>query len=169
MVIEYFSDFQCPFCSRVRPTLEAVMRRNPGRIRLVWRDYPLPFHNNAMPAAEAAREALAQQGAAGFWRFYDTLFENQQHLERADLERYARDQGLNLARFRRALDDHTHQAAIRDDMAAADATGASIGTPAFFVNGRFFAGAYPEEEFLQRIDRIAPPGARPARPAARRR
>jgi protein-disulfide isomerase len=166
VVIEYFSDFQCPFCGRVRPTLDAVLQRNAGRVRLVWRDYPLPFHDHAMLAAEAAREALAQRGAAGFWRFYDALFENQQHIERADLERYAQAQGLDMPRFRRALDGHTHQAAIRDDMAAADATGAQIGTPAFFVNGRFFAGALPEEEFQRRIDRAA--AAAPARPAGRR-
>jgi protein-disulfide isomerase len=155
VTIEYFSDFQCPFCARVSPTLDAILQRDPARYRLVWRDYPLPFHNHAMLAAEAAREAHAQRGDAGFWRFYATLFENQQNLERVDLERYAQDQGLDLARFRRALDNHTHQAAIRADMAAADATGAQIGTPAFFVNGRFFAGALPEDELRQRIERAA--------------
>ena len=110
------------------------------------------FHDKAMLAAEAAQEAFAQRGNAGFWRFHDTLFENQQHLERADLERYAQEQGLDMARFRAALDNHTHQARIRDDMAAADATGASIGTPAFFINGKFVAGALPFEEFQRRID-----------------
>ena len=152
VVIEHFSDYQCPFCQRVGPTVEQIRSRYGDRVRLVWRDYPLPFHGNAMLAAEAAREVFAQRGNAVFWRFHDALFENQQHLERADLERYARDVGVNLARFRRALDDHTHQAAIRDDMAAADATGAQIGTPAFFINGRFVAGALPFEEFQRRID-----------------
>jgi protein-disulfide isomerase len=116
-----------------------------------------------MAAAEAGREAFAQRGNAGFWRMHDALFEHQQNLERADLERYAQEQGLDMARFRAALDNHTHQAAIRDDMAAADATGASIGTPAFFINGKFVAGALPFEEFQRRIDAAL---AAPAAPAA---
>ena len=160
VVIEHFSDFQCPFCARVGPTIDQIRTRYRDRVRLVWRDYPLPFHNNAMLAAEAAREVFAQRGNAAFWRFNDALFANQQHLERADLERYARTVGVDLARFRRALDAHTHQPGIRDDMAAADATGAQIGTPAFFINGRFVAGALPFEEFQRRIDAaLAAPAA----------
>ncbi len=152
VVIQHFSDYQCPFCSRVGPQVQQIRERYGNRVRFVWRDYPLPFHDKAMLAAEAAQEAFAQRGNAGFWRFHDTLFENQQHLERADLERYAQEQGLDMTRFRAALDGHTHQARIRDDMAAADATGASIGTPAFFINGKFVAGALPFEEFQRRID-----------------
>jgi protein-disulfide isomerase len=155
VVIQHFSDYQCPFCSRVGPQVAQIRERYGNRVRFVWRDYPLPFHDKAMAAAEAGREAFAQRGNAGFWRMHDALFEHQQNLERADLERYAQEQGLDMARFRAALDNHTHQAAIRADMAAADATGAQIGTPAFFVNGRFFAGALPEDELRQRIERAA--------------
>ncbi|MEZ4408591.1 MAG: thioredoxin domain-containing protein [Polyangiales bacterium] len=152
VVIQHFSDYQCPFCSRVLPTIDQITQRYPTQVRIVWRDYPLPFHNNAMPAAEAGREAFAQRGNQGFWRFHHALFQNQQSLDRAGLERIAQEQGLDMARFRAALDNHTHQAAIRDDMAAADATGAQIGTPAFFINGKFVAGALPFEQFQQRID-----------------
>ncbi len=152
VVIQHFSDYQCPFCSRVLPTIDQITQRYPTQVRVVWRDYPLPFHNNAMLAAEAAREAFAQRGNQGFWRFHHALFQNQQSLERPTLERLAQEQGLDMARFRAALDNHTHQAAIRDDMAAADATGAQIGTPAFFINGKFVAGALPFEQFQQRID-----------------
>ncbi len=152
VVIEHFSDYQCPFCSRVGPQVEQIRQRYGDRVRFVWRDYPLPFHDHAMLAAEAAQEAFAQRGNQGFWRFHDNLFTNQQHIERADLERYAQEQGLDMARFRAALDGHTHQARIRDDMAAADATGAQIGTPAFFIAGKFVAGALPFEEFQRRID-----------------
>ncbi len=162
VVIEHFSDFQCPFCSRVGPQVDQIRQRYGDRVKLVWRNYPLPFHNNAMPAAEAAMEVYAQQGNQGFWRFHDTLFANQQHLERADLERYATDQHVDMTRFRAALDNHTHQAEIRDDIAAADATGAQIGTPAFFIAGRFVAGALPFEEFQRRIDAAL---AAPAAPA----
>ena len=161
VVIEHFSDYQCPFCSRVASQIAQIRTRYPTQVRFVWRDYPLPFHNNAMAAAEAAQEAFAQRGNQGFWRFHDHLFENQQHIERADLERYAQEQGLDMARFRAALDGHTHQARVRDDMAAADASGAQIGTPAFFINGKFFAGALPFEEFQRRIDAaLAAPAAR---------
>ena len=153
VVIQHFSDFQCPFCSRVLPTVDQIMERYRGRVRFVWRDYPLPFHNNAMPAAEAGREILAQRGADAFWRYHHLLFQNSSNLDRATLERLAGEiGGVNMDRFRAALDNHTHQAAVREDMAAADATGAQIGTPAFFINGKFVAGALPFEEFQRRID-----------------
>jgi len=152
VVIEHFSDYQCPFCSRVGPQVAQIRERYGDRVKFVWRDYLFPFHNNAMLAAEAAQEAFAQRGNAGFWRFHDALFENQQHIERADLEALATTQGLDMTRFRAALDNHTHQARIRDDMAAADASGAQIGTPAFFIAGKFVAGALPFEEFQRRID-----------------
>ncbi len=152
VVIEHFTDFQCPFCARAAPTLAEVRARYGDRVRIVWRDYPLPFHPHAMLAAEAAREAFVQGGAEAYARYRDALFENQQSLAREDLERYAAQLGLDVARFRAALDAHTHQAHVRADVAAADATGAQIGTPAFFVNGRFFAGALPFEEFQRRID-----------------
>ncbi len=152
VVIEHFTDMQCPFCSRVARTIALIREHYGDRVRFVWRSYPLPFHNNAMPAAEAALEAFTQQGNDGFDRFRDAVFDEQQHLDRADLERYATAQGLDLPRFRSALDHHTHVARIRRDMAAADATGASIGTPAFFIAGRFVAGALTFEEFQRLID-----------------
>jgi protein-disulfide isomerase len=152
VIIEHFSDYQCPFCSRVSSQVEQIRTRYGDRVKFVWRDYPLPFHDKAMLAAEAAREAFAQRGNAGFWRFHDALFAQQDRLERPALEALAQAQGLDMTRFRAALDNHTHQASIRDDMAAADATGAQIGTPAFFIAGKFVAGALPFEEFQRRID-----------------
>ncbi|MDB4932993.1 MAG: Periplasmic thiol disulfide interchange protein DsbA, partial [Myxococcaceae bacterium] len=152
VVIEHFTDFQCPFCARVAPTIAQIRERYGDRVRFVWRNYPLPFHDRALESAEAALEAFAQQGNDGYDRFRDALFAHPGGLARADLERYAEAQGLNLARFRSALDQHTHAARIRRDVAAADATGASIGTPAFFIGGRFVAGALPFAEFQRRID-----------------
>ncbi len=174
VVLEHFSDFQCPFCGRVNPQFDQIAQTYGDRVKIVWRNYPLGFHDNAMPTAEAAMEAFAQQGNAGFWRFHDTVFQNQSAISRADLERYAQQQGLNMERFRAALDGHTHQAAIREDQAAADATGAEMGTPASFINGHFVSGAQPFEAFravidaeLARAGGAAPaaPGARPAAPA----
>ena len=153
VVIQIFSDFQCPFCSRVVPTVEALSERYGDRVRWVWRNYPLPFHNNAGPAAEAAMEAYAQRGDAGFWAMHDLLFENQRELGRETLERLAGEAGLDMARFRRALDEHTHQASIDADMNAVRTAGASIGTPSFFINGRLLQGAQPEAAFTAAIDR----------------
>src|SRR5262245_16285360 len=93
---------------------------------------PLPFHQNAMPAAEAAMAAHAQ---GKFFEMYAKLFENQQTLSRETYERIAQEIGLNMARFRADLDGHTHQARIQADQQAAQTLGAR-GTPAFFVNGR---------------------------------
>ncbi|MBN8616578.1 MAG: thioredoxin domain-containing protein [Deltaproteobacteria bacterium] len=151
VTIVVFSDFQCPFCSRVVPTLEQVVDRYGHDVRIVFRHNPLPFHQNAMIAAEASMEALAQQGPAGFWRMHDILFENQQALDMTNLESYAQQLGLDLTRFRLAMQNHTHQAAIQADMALAARVGAR-GTPTFFLNGRAFVGAQPIEAFVERID-----------------
>ncbi|MBX7193206.1 MAG: DsbA family protein [Sandaracinaceae bacterium] len=151
VTIVAFSDFQCPFCSRVVPTLERVVETYGHDVRIVFRNLPLPFHPHAMPAAEAAAEAFAQRGAVGFWQMHDLLFENQQALESTDLERYAQQIGLDLNRFRLAMQNHTHQAAIQADMDLANRVGAH-GTPSFFLNGRSLVGAQPFEEFQRAID-----------------
>ena len=92
-----FSDFQCPFCSRVEPTLSQMEKEYAGKVRFVWKNYPLPFHNNAEPAAEAAMAAHAQ---GKFWQMHDKLFQNQQALDKAALEKYAQDVGLNMAKYK---------------------------------------------------------------------
>lgn len=152
VTVVIFSDFQCPFCSRVEPTLEQLRTQYGNNIRFVWKNNPLPFHDNAMPAAEAAMEVYAQVGARGFWPFHDLLFANQQTLDRASLERFAQTiRGVNMTRFRRALDAHTHQAAIEADQTLARELGAT-GTPSFFINGRNLRGAQPIEAFRTMID-----------------
>jgi protein-disulfide isomerase len=107
------------------------------------------MHNQAMLAHEASMEAHAQ---GKFWEYHDKLFENQRALAREDLERYAQELGLNMARFRAALDGHTHQAAIQADMAASESAGARHGTPAFFINGKLLQGAQPIDAFKAAID-----------------
>ncbi len=107
------------------------------------------MHQNAMIAAEASLEGHAQ---GKFWQLHDLLFQNARALERPQLEQYAQQAGLDMTRFRRALDQHTHQAAIQADMRAFDASGES-GTPTFFINGRVLQGAQPFEQFKVAIDR----------------
>lgn len=153
VVIQEFSDFQCPFCSRVNPTLDRVLEEYGNRVRIVWRDYPLPFHQQAGPAAQASREIFRQRGNDGFWAYHALLFENQRALAREDLERYAQQVGgVNMAQFRAALDNETHKAAVEADMAAVREAGARIGTPSFFINGRLLQGAQPFEAFKTAID-----------------
>lgn len=153
LVIQIFSDFQCPFCSRVVPTVERILETYPTQVRIVWRNYPLPFHNNAMPAAEAASEVFAQVGDAGFWPYHDLLFENQRDLGTASLVALAgRVPGVDVGRVGAALSDHRHRAAIEADMAAVTAAGMSIGTPSFLIGDELLSGAQPFEQFQQVID-----------------
>jgi len=120
------------------------------------RQYPLPFHDHAQLAAEAALEAHAQ---GKFWQYHDVLFQNQRALERENLEQYAQQVGLNMTRFRAALDGHTHAAEIEADKRAIDRAGARIGTPTFFINGKMVQGALPFEQFKAAIDAaLAAPG-----------
>ncbi len=155
VTIQVVSDYQCPFCSRVGPTYERILEEYGSRVRIVWRDFPLPFHNNAMIAAQAGREILRQGGDAKFWAYHDVLFANQRALDRPNLERYAQELGgINMAQFRAALDNETHKAVVEADVAAVRGSGAArIGTPASFINGRLVSGARPFEAFKTEIDR----------------
>ncbi|MCG8557764.1 MAG: thioredoxin domain-containing protein [Proteobacteria bacterium] len=154
VVIQEFSDFQCPFCSRVLPTMKQVMDQYGDKVALVWRNYPLPFHNEAMPAAQAALEVFAQGGVKKFWAYHDLLFANQRALSRADLRKYAQQVGgIDLARFKKALDANKHKKAVEADMEAVRKAGAQIGTPSFFINGRLLQGAQPFQAFKAAVDR----------------
>ena len=117
-------------------------------MRLVFKDFPLPYHDLAMPAHEAARCA----GAQGRYRPYrQRLFDNQPRFERAQLIAYAVDLGLDRERFTRCLDGHRERAAVEADVAEGRALGVSS-TPTFFVNGRPLVGALPLEAFREAID-----------------
>ena len=153
VVIHEFSDFQCPFCKRVEPTMDQVLAQYGDRVKIVWRHKPLPMHKDAQLAAEASQEVLRQQGNAGFWRFHDRLFDNQaEGLEREDLERYAQAQGVDMTKFRKALDEHTHRAAVEAESAASDRSGIT-GTPGFVINGYQVSGAQPLAKFKKVIDK----------------
>lgn len=151
VVIQEFSDFQCPFCGRVNTTLATVLSTYKSQVKLVWRHKPLPMHKDAPLAHEAAVEARVQKGDVGFWKMHDKLFANQSALSRADLERYAGDIGLDMAKFRAALNDRRHQARVEADNTASTAAGIS-GTPGFVINGYFVSGAQPFSKFKKVID-----------------
>lgn len=153
VVIQEFSDFQCPFCSRVNPTIAQVMKEYGDKVQIVWRDYPLPFHKDAQPAAQAAREVFAQKGDKAFWAYHDLLFQNQKALTRPNLEKFAEQVGgINMKAFKEALDSGKHKAAVDADMAAVTKAGARIGTPSFFINGKLLQGAQPYAAFKAAID-----------------
>jgi protein-disulfide isomerase len=129
------------------------MEQYGNRVRLVWRDFPLPFHPNAMPAAEAAREVFRQGGNDKFWAYHALLFQNQRELTRETLERLAQEVGgIDMNAFRQALDSHRHQAAVQADQEAVQRAGARIGTPSFFINGKLVQGAQPFPAFQAVID-----------------
>jgi protein-disulfide isomerase len=151
VTIVEFSDFQCPFCGRVQATLKALRDRYGDRVRLVWKNEPLPFHPNAEPAAEAALEVRAQLGDGAFWAMHDKLFEAQKDLSPAVLERLAREVGASPDRVRAAVASHRHKRVIDADEDLADDLQAN-GTPHFFINGRRLVGAQPPEMFEKIID-----------------
>jgi protein-disulfide isomerase len=163
VVIEEFADFQCPYCARADETLHKVEKTYGPKVKIVWRNLPLPFHKHAALAAEAAAEAQHQKGNAGFWAMHDKLFAHQSDdgLERAALDAYAKEMGLDVAAFDRALDGSTHAADIASDSAAADAAQIS-GTPAFVVGGYLISGAQPYEKFRRIIEQVLADGPAPA-------
>jgi protein-disulfide isomerase len=154
VVIQIFSDFQCPFCKRVEPTLAQLEKDFKGSIRIVWRHLPLPFHAHAQLAAEASEEVLAQKGAAAFWEYHDALFEAQSEpagLSRDTFGRLAFKLGVDMARFDAALDNHVHAAKVNGDATLANQAGIN-GTPAFLVNDYYLSGAQPADAFKKLIN-----------------
>ena len=156
-----FSDFQCPFCQRVNGTVEQLMKDYDGRVKLVFRHMPLPFHANAHLAAEAATEAYRQKGSAGFFKMHDLLFANQTQLDRASLEGYAGQMGLDVAKFGQSLDAHTHSADVDADAKVATDSGIN-GTPSFLINGYYLSGAQPYRSFKRLVERALAETGKPA-------
>jgi len=132
-----FSDFQCPFCSRAVPVLKELEKALGKDVRVVWKHLPLSFHPNAMPAAIAA-EAAREQGK--FWEMHDKLFADQAAHSPATYEKYAKELGLDLARFQASMKAPATRARVEADAAAA-ATAGVTGTPTFVVNGDVVVGA----------------------------
>lgn len=149
VTIIQFAEFQCPYCGKARQTLQEVERAYEGRVRFVFRDFPLGFHEYAVPAAIAANCAEPQ---GKYWAVHDKLMENQRALTDADLERVAQEVGLDLAAWNACRKEPGREDEVRKDMAEGSAVGVE-GTPAFFVNGVFLNGAQPFETFRAIIDK----------------
>jgi protein-disulfide isomerase len=149
VTIVLFSDFQCPFCARVSPTLDEVERAYGDKVRVVWKHQPLSFHPNALPAAKAA-EAAREQGK--FWQMHDRLFSRQRELSSEAYERFAKELGLDLRRFQESVRSPKANARIEEDQKLASRIGAEA-TPTMFVNGERVEGAVPFATLKAVIDR----------------
>jgi protein-disulfide isomerase len=150
VTIVEFSDHQCPFCARAIPTIERIKKEyGPDKVRIVFRDMPLPSHNRANPAALAAHCANDQ---GKFWEYSAMLFENQSKLEDTDLKDYAKKLGLEEAKFAECYASKKHQTDIDKSRREAESVGIQA-TPSFVINGFLLQGAQPFEKFKEKIDR----------------
>jgi protein-disulfide isomerase len=143
IVMVEWSDYQCPFCKRAAPTVNQVLNEYKGKIRFVFRDYPLPFHKQAVPSSLAVHCAEDQ---GKFWEYHNNLFDVAGDLSDADLAKRAKDVGLDTAAFSTCIESKKGEPVINtayNDGAAVGVTG----TPAFFINGRMLVGAQPIEQF----------------------
>ncbi len=148
ITVVMWTDYQCPFCKRVQPTVEQVRQHYGKKLRVVMKHNPLPMHNRAMPAALAA-EAAGRQGK--FWEMHEKLYQDPRALTDENIERYATELGLSMKKFRRDLQDSKLADRIKAEQAQGSKLGAR-GTPAFFINGRFLSGAQPFDAFEALID-----------------
>jgi len=152
VTIVVYSDYQCPYCSRAEGTLNALKEKyGPDKLRFVWKNFPLPFHKQAMPAHVAGQVVYELGGSEAFWKFHDQAFQNNKALTPANLEKWAADAGVDQAKFKEALASNQGAEKVNADIAAGKKVGVR-GTPAFFINGKFLSGARPQPEFEKEIN-----------------
>ena len=159
VTIVEFSDFQCPYCARAVPSIKEVEKTYGDKVKIVFRDFPLSFHNTAHKQAEAAACAHEQ---GKFWDYHDKLFANQSKTGAAfgngnqkalndTLVEYAKQISIDPAKFKECLESGKMSANIDADIQAGEEAGVNS-TPSFFVNGKLLAGALPASEFKKIID-----------------
>jgi protein-disulfide isomerase len=161
VTIVEFSDFECPFCRGVEATLKSLRERYGDRLRIIWKNGPLPFHPWAEPAAQAALEVRAERGDAAFWQVHDAIFAHQTDLSEEMLAQLAAATGASPVGVKAAMAKHSHTNSIEDDRDLAEDFEAN-GTPHFFVNGRRLVGAQPPEKFERMISERADRGGNQA-------
>ena len=132
VVIVEFSDFQCPFCAQAATLMDQVTNAYPNDVRFIYKNYPLPFHKEAMPAAKAAI-AAGKQGK--FFEMHDKLFQNQRALSADFYTKAAQEIGLDMEKFKKDMEDDSTQALINEEMKQAQQADVR-GTPTVFINGK---------------------------------
>ena len=157
-----FSDYQCPFCRKFwQDTLPQLKTDyiDTGKVKLVYRDFPLSFHPMAIPAAEAANCAREKGGDAAYFKMHDKIFEEQNKLDGGtvqstvqfttqDIKKWAKDIGYDITA---CMDSGKYRDEVQKDFDEGGASGVQ-GTPGFFVNGQLISGAQPYQVFKQLID-----------------
>ncbi len=150
VTIVEFSDFECPYCSRSAKVASQIKVKYSSKVRFVFRNYPLSFHKNANIAAQASLAADAQ---GKFWPFHDIMFENQKKLDRDSLNGYAKQLGLDVEKFKKALDEGVFTQQIKTDMEIANKVAVS-GTPTMFLNGERVANPTDFNAISSKIEKI---------------
>lgn len=143
-----FSDYQCPYCRRAEDSVKEVLKKYNGKVRLVYMDFPLPMHQYALRAAQAARCA-GDQGK--YWQYHDALFADQSKLDAAGLKATAAKLGLDTKKFDECTAHDLHMDQVRKSQQEGTDVGVD-GTPTFIINGRMLSGAQPPTEFEAVID-----------------
>jgi len=145
-----FSDFECPFCERQYQTLKQLLKEYPQEIRLVYKHFPLGFHQYAQKAAEAS-ECADEQGK--FWEYHDKLFENLDSYSVDNFKKWATDLSLKSSQFNSCLDSGKYAQKVQADAKEGAQKGVN-GTPATFINGQLISGALPYSAFKEAIDSL---------------
>jgi len=149
-MIEY-SDFECPFCGRFwSQTLPDIEKDyiDTGKVKLIYKHFPLSFHPQAQPAAEAS-ECASEQGR--FWEYHDMVYANQDSMNRNSYIQWATDLGLDVTQFNSCFDSGKYRSKVQQNLIEGQQAGVQ-GTPAFFINGELVSGAQPYSVFQQVID-----------------
>ncbi|MCT4642709.1 MAG: thioredoxin domain-containing protein [Bacteriovoracaceae bacterium] len=150
VTIVEFSDFQCPYCSRATQVLKDIQKKYGSKVKIVFKQYPLPFHNQAKSAAVAALCAN-EQGMRKFWDMHDAMFADQSKLSKKDLKQTAKKIGLDQTKFDKCLDSNKYLAKVEAEIKEGSKVSVQS-TPTFFVNGKQINGVQPNEVFFGLID-----------------
>lgn len=153
VTIVEFSEYQCPYCKRhIDQVVPQIMKKyvDTGKVKYIFRDFPLEFHSNAMPAALAA-ECAGDEGDDKYFEMHDALFANQAELSEEKIKELAKEIRLDMNQFNKCFDNETHKKEIEKDIEDGKTAGVT-GTPAFIINGWGLTGAQPFSEFEKLIE-----------------
>jgi protein-disulfide isomerase len=150
VTIVEFSDFQCPHCATASDVIKQVKDKYKDKVSVVYKNFPLPFHTQAKTAAMAGLCAFEQRPES-FWKFHDHFFANQDKLSIDEIQKVAKDFGIDGVKMKECVDSQRMAKAIEADIEQGKNISVKS-TPTFFVNGKLVAGAQSLEVFAEVID-----------------